>query len=309
MKMDWQLFLIELYSEVQESYYKELVYHCQKFSHNTDKLEVAFTDVELISVYLFGLIKERHKIKQIHGYIEEHWLSWFPNLPSYKNFVVRLNNLHAVFPVLLNRLSNRFTLPQWVLNSLTNGKLEAITDTMPIIMAQGNRAYTAKVALDIADRGYCSTKKLKYHGVKLSALNLLIPKQLPKPRNLIVTPASHSDITIFKELIAPTLQDMTVFADKIYNDGTLEKDLKTYQNVDLLPIQKRYRGQIILNADDELFNTLKSQCRQPIESFFNWINEKTGIQAASKVRSSKGLYSHIWGRLAAVFFIFLLLNP
>ena len=309
MKMDWQLFLIELYSEVQESYYKELVYHCQKFSNNTDKLEVAFTDVELISVYLFGLIKERHKIKQIHGYIEEHWLSWFPNLPSYKNFVVRLNNLHAVFPVLLNRLSNRFTLPQWVLNSLTNGKLEAITDTMPIIMAQGNRAYTAKVALDIADRGYCSTKKLKYHGVKLSALNLLIPKQLPKPRNLIVTPASHSDITIFKELIAPTLQDMTVFADKIYNDGTLEKDLKTYQNVDLLPIQKRYRGQIILNADDELFNTLKSQCRQPIESFFNWINERTGIQAASKVRSSKGLYAHVWGRLAAVFFIFLLLNP
>ena len=62
--MDWQLFLIELYSEVQESYYKELVYHCQKFSNNTDKLEVAFTDVELISVYLFGLIKERHKIKQ-----------------------------------------------------------------------------------------------------------------------------------------------------------------------------------------------------------------------------------------------------
>jgi Transposase DDE domain len=309
MKMDWQLFLIELYSEVQELYYQELVYHCQKFSNNTDKLEVAFTDVELISVYLFGLIKERHKIKQIHGYIEEHWLSWFPNLPSYKNFVVRLNNLHAVFPVLLNRLSNRFTLPQWVLNSLTNGKLEAITDTMPIIMAQGNRSYTAKVALDIADRGYCSTKKLKYHGVKLSALNLLIPKQLPKPRNLIVTPASHSDITIFKELIAPTLQDMTVFADKIYNDGTLEKDLKTYQNVDLLPIQKRYRGQIILNADDELFNTLKSQCRQPIESFFNWINERTGIQAASKVRSSKGLYAHVWGRLAAVFFIFLLLNP
>lgn len=309
MKMDWQLFLIELYSEVQELYYQELVYYCQKFSNNTDKLEVAFTDVELISVYLFGLIKERHKIKQIHGYIEEHWLSWFPNLPSYKNFVVRLNNLHAVFPVLLNRLSNRFTLPQWVLNSLTNGKLEAITDTMPIIMAQGNRAYTAKVALDIADRGYCSTKKLKYHGVKLSALNLLIPKQLPKPRNLIVTPASHSDITIFKELIAPTLQDMTVFADKIYNDGTLEKDLKTYQNVDLLPIQKRYRGQIILNADDELFNTLKSQCRQPIESFFNWINERTGIQAASKVRSSKGLYAHVWGRLAAVFFIFLLLNP
>ena len=307
--MDWQLFLIDLYSEVQDAYYKELVYHCQKFSNNTDKLEVGFTDVELISVYLFGLIKERHKIKQIHGYIEEHWLSWFPKLPSYKNFVVRLNNLHAVFPVLLTRLSNRFTLPEWVLKSLTGGQLEAITDTMPIIMAQGSRSYTAKVALDIANRGYCSTKKLKYHGVKLSALNLLIPKQLPKPRNLILTPASHSDITIFKELIAPTLSDMTVFADKIYNDDTLEKYLKEHQNVDLLPIQKKYRGQIILNADDELFNTLKSQCRQPIESFFNWIDVKTGIQSASRVRCTKALYAHVWGRLVAAFFIFLIFNP
>lgn len=122
-------------------------------------------------------------------------------------------------------MSNRFILPEWVLKSLTSGKLEAITDTMPIIMAQGSRSYRAKVALDIANRGYCATKKLKCHGVKLSALNLLIPKQLPKPRNLILTPAADSDIIIFKELIAPTLYDMTVFADKIYNDGTLEKDL------------------------------------------------------------------------------------
>ena len=165
------------------------------------------------------------------------------------------------------------------------------------------------MALDIANRGYCSTKKLKYHGVKLSALNLLIPKQLPKPRNLILTPASHRDITIFKELIAPTLSHMTVFADKIYNDDTLKKYLKEHQNVDLLPNEKRYRGQIILNADDELFNTLKSQCRQPIESFFNWIDVKTGSQSASIVRCTKGLYAHLWGRLVAAFLIFLIFNP
>lgn len=61
-----------------------------------------------------------------------------------------MNNLHAVFPVLLTRLSNRFTLPEWVLKSLTSGKLEAIIDTMPIIMAQGSRSYTAKVAFDIS---------------------------------------------------------------------------------------------------------------------------------------------------------------
>ena len=308
-QMDWQLFLIELYTEVEDAYRKELVYHCQKMSNNTDKLVVNFSDTELITVFLFGIIKKRHEIKEIHGYIDEHWRSWFPHLPSYKNFVVRLNNLHAIFPVLLNRLSNRFTVPEWLLGSLQDGKIEAVTDTMPIVMAQGTRSYSAKVALDIANRGYCSTKKLTYHGLKLSFLGIFIPKQLPKPRNLILSPAADSDITLFKDHIAPTLCDMRVFADKIYNDDTLEADLKKYQNVELLPIQKRNRGQSILHADDQLFNTMKSQCRQPVESFFNWIEQKTGIQSASKVRSSKGAYIHVWGRLAALFFIILLLNP
>jgi hypothetical protein len=43
--------------------------------------------------------------------------------------------------------------------------------------------------------------------------------------------------------------------------------------------------------------------RQPIESLFNWIQEKTNIQAASKVRSYKGLTVHVFGRLAAAMFM------
>ncbi len=47
--------------------------------------------------------------------------------------------------------------------------------------------------------------------------------------------------------------------------------------------------------------------RQPIESLFNWINEKTGIQRASKVRSYQGLLVYAFGRLAAA--MLLLSNP
>jgi hypothetical protein len=35
------------------------------------------------------------------------------------------------------------------------------------------------------------------------------------------------------------------------------------------------------------------------ESLFNWINGKTGIQRASKMRSYRGLLVHAFGRLAA----------
>ncbi len=48
--------------------------------------------------------------------------------------------------------------------------------------------------------------------------------------------------------------------------------------------------------------------RQPIESLFNWINEKTGIQQASKVRSYQGLLVHAFGWLAAAMLL-LALNP
>ena len=56
-----------------------------------------------------------------------------------------------------------------------------------------------------------------------------------------------------------------------------------------------------------LLNTV-SRLKQPIESLFSWIDEKTGIQRASKVRSYQGLVVHVFGRLAAAMLI-LALNP
>ena len=52
-------------------------------------------------------------------------------------------------------------------------------------------------------------------------------------------------------------------------------------------------------AFSDVFNKAVSTIRQPIESLFNWINELTHIQNASKVRSSKGLKLHTFGKLAA----------
>ena len=41
-------------------------------------------------------------------------------------------------------------------------------DSMPTIMTKNNRQFNAKVTPELADKkGYCSTKKLFYYGVKL----------------------------------------------------------------------------------------------------------------------------------------------
>ena len=52
-------------------------------------------------------------------------------------------------------------------------------------------------------------------------------------------------------------------------------------------------------AANDLFSTAVSRIRQPIESFFNWLIEKTDIQRASKVRSENGLKVHVFGKVAA----------
>ena len=56
-----------------------------------------------------------------------------------------------------------------------------------------------------------------------------------------------------------------------------------------------------IKAADDLFSTVVLRIRQPIEAIFNWLIEKADIQKASKVRSTKELMIHAFGRLASAF--------
>ena len=58
-----------------------------------------------------------------------------------------------------------------------------------------------------------------------------------------------------------------------------------------------------LTPDENYYNRLVRRIRQPIESLFNWVQEKIEIQRASKVRSTDALMIHCWGKLAVAFFL------
>ena len=88
----------------------------------------------------------------------------------------------------------------------------------------------------------------------------------------------------------------------------MKERLSEEQNLDMLTPVKRKKGQEHLSAAEKLFSAAVSRVRQPIESLFNWIDEKTGIQCASKVRSYQGLLVHAFGRLAAAMLL-LAFNP
>lgn len=122
-----------------------------------------------------------------------------------------------------------------------------------------------------------------------------------------LTPGSKNDLQASR-LVLPAIEGGVLCRDKAYCDAPLTERLAEDQNLALRTPIKKEKGQQTLSAADTLYSEAVSRPRQPIESLFSWIDEKTGIQCASKVRSYRGLLVHMFGRLAAAMLI-LALNP
>ncbi len=69
----------------------------------------------------------------------------------------------------------------------------------------------------------------------------------------------------------------------------------------LTPVKKD-KGQKYLAVDEQWLSTAVSRVRQPIETLFGWIEEKTSIEFAGKVRSYQWLMVHVFERIAAAMF-------
>ncbi len=295
--MDWSLRLISLYVYICNHYNKHLGYFSPRQSNNWNP---NFTDAEVICIFLFGVIEKRREVSEIYKFTHDHLADWFPNLPTYEGYIQRLNRLSEVFVSLLAHIQEDF--PK---NSIMPDVW--LMDSMPIVIASAKRSHNAKVAKGFANKGYCSSKGTYYYGIKLHVLGLKRLFTLPMPSFIGITPASNHDLDAFRH-IAPVLKNGKLFVDKAYQDQLLKNSIKTEQDVDLMACVKKAKGQKVDDARDCLLSTAISRVRQPIESLFNWLEEKTGIQRASKVRSYNGLCVHVFGRMAAALYI-MAFNP
>ena len=290
--MDWQDKLIRLYVYICEHYKTHLWIYDQRLSNNNSP---KFTDEEVLTIYLFGIMQKYMTIRDIYTYIQDHLQDWFPNLPSYGGYVQRINRLSSTFPPLIEQILT--DCPKDPLLSHMR-----LVDSMPIVMANAKRSGKACVACQLASKGRCATKAMWYYGVKLHIVAQRTGKGLPKPDYISLTGAADHDLTALRPLL-PYLTDGQLYADKIYSDQTLKETLEEENNLTFYTPVKRKKGQDKLAFSDQLFSTAVSRIRQPIESLFHWLEDKTGIQRASKVRSYHGLMVHVFGRLAAACFL------
>ena len=287
--MEKEIRLIKLYCTVCHYYNTTIVAEIQRLSNNFCP---KFTDEECITIYLWGIANQKYEMKAMYEFITDYWSEWFPDLPNYANFVKRVGFLAPAFKALAQILISEQDMDSTV--------LEHIIDSLPIIVANQRRSGSAKTASDICDKGYCASKGIYYYGVKLHSLSQKQYHTLPNLALFGVTPASVSDITFAKEALHD-VHDIDIYGDKIYNDSEWFEYMRKYNNVNISAPVKLQKGQEILECIDRLYNSAVSSIRQPIESFFNWLIEKTHIQTASKVRSTNGLLSFIFARIASIF--------
>ena len=293
---NWKDKLVKIYDFVCELYENTLQYECQRYSNNKQPV---FTDQEIITIYLFTMHHQKIvKQKDIHRYAKDHLMSWFPNLVSYQAFNDRLNRLSGAMYTLVAHLLIGFKPDDCSAE-------HSLLDSMPIITCSGKRS--GKVAREITSKGYCSTKGMYYYGMKLHALGFRRMDKLPHPEQIIFTPASVNDLTLYKESWSE-IGNRTFFGDKIYQNNEFFEAMEQKFNSKMLTPVKYARGvtdgiKKFNRAADDLYSRAVSKIRQPIEGLFSWLIQKADIQNASRVRSTKGLNLHIYGRLAAAFLI------
>jgi hypothetical protein len=292
--------LIAIYLYICDIYDSKLKNLSQRFSNNNNP---EFTDQEVITIYLYVMyMEQRLKLKQIHEFTNDYLRSWFPLLPTYEAFVMRVNRLSETFKHLVEILLFEYCPDDCLFDT-------SLLDSLPIITCSGKR--NASVAKELVDKGYCSTKSMYYFGLKLHALAFSRPNRLPFPESIVITQASENDLNVYRQNWDYILNRL-LYGDKIYNDAEFYKQMLLNNNTVMLTPVKDIKGQPetisqMDKAANDLFSTAVSKIRQPIESLFNWLIEKTDIQRASKVRSTKGLLVHIFGRIAAAY-IFLIFN-
>ena len=230
----------------------------------------------------------------MHEFIQNYWSDWFPRLPGYQTFVFRLNQLEASFQTFGSVLSQ-------FLATAEIPEIDQIVDSMPVMLAQHGHSYRARVARDIADAGYCAAKKTRFHGVRLHVLAQRKSGHLPTPAQVWLCQGSFHDSKAFLGQ-SVQLPQSELFGDLAYPRPQIIAHLKEQHSRLVAPRKKPKGGQ--LTDPEKYYNRLVRSFRQPIESLFNWINEKTAIQKASKVGSTDALMVHCWGKLAVAFFLF-----
>src|SRR5947209_11573467 len=225
--------LIEIYLFVCQTYDTSSKTCYQRLGNNS---KPEFTDQELITIWFFAHLEGCFEKKKMHTLILKYWRNWFPRLPSYQTFVLRLNRLEPAFQTFGMVLSG-------ALAAQHTPELDHLVDSLPVMLARHGHSYRARVGREVADAGYCAAKKTRFHGVHLHCIAQRRAGSLPLPSQVWLCAASHHDSKAFIGQ-RPALPATELFGDLAYPTPQIISHLKKQQTRLIAPQKKPKSGEL-----------------------------------------------------------------
>ena len=294
--IDRDLLLIWLYTEISEYYQQtELALFTARFSNNYKPI---FTDAELLACATFTEILGHKNKKDGYKYLKSHYNNWFPSLPCYEIYNRKLNKFSDAIRYIFRVIVHKYG---------TINKRHILIDTEPIEVCQPQHSQYSKAAQPFVTKGYCAAKKKYYIGAKLQIVAQARYNKLPFPFEFDLATASFHDLDIAKATLPNSgFEQVKLFSDLAYVDNQFQLDLFDEKGIQIITPVKKKKGRPPLTLFKKAYNSIHASIRQPIDTLFAWINDQTGIQNASKVRSTEGLIYHVSVKMLAALILMLI---
>ena len=214
-------------------------------------------DSEVITMELVGEYLTLHSDEAIYNYFDQHWHSWFPNLPDRSNFVRQCANLWDVKQCFFEHISH------------FQDRYLQILDSMPIEVCKFVRARRTKQFKQSAAYG-------KWFGQTFFGFRLHLKiTDFGMIRSFILAPANEHDIGFTEPLLDDDRGGWTL-GDKGYRSKDLQQklweDRKMYFHTSVRRVDKKESP-----LPKETIRTLTGK-RRLIDTVAGQLSERFGIK-------------------------------
>ena len=110
-----------------------------------------------------------------------------------------------------------------------------VMDSIPIAVCDNSRIRRSKIDAGEAFRGYQASKKRYFYGLKIH----LMVTQEGQPVECFLTQGSFGDVDALKYYAYALPDGSIIYADKAYNDYTIEDLLKEIEHIELILRRKK----------------------------------------------------------------------
>lgn len=237
----------------------------------------SLSDSELVTIALYqeliGEPREDHFFR-LH---QEQLRRYFPGLNERSRYNRRKRDLWSVI------LAVRISL-QIVLDALQLEETAAV-DSAPVPCVGYKRAKQASDFVGTADYGVCSSKAMKYFGLKLHGVVSFTGVVM----GFLLTPASRYDNQPVVELLDSFSHHLKrLLGDGAYNDAALQTFLEQYRSLELLAPTKVNQQPVRSKQAQKQLNRLRLIC------------ETVNAQLQEQLHLSKHYAKSTWGVMTRI---------